>query len=398
MPRRPSRYKSRPRFGFTLIELMVVIVIIGILIALLLPAIVGAVRKANDARVSGDIQTIASSLARFKDTYGEFPPSRVILSEQGCYSEDNYSATPSGQFILPDSTDRTTALGGVNSSHWLGSVSTAQFGSPDISIGTLADRSLRAIRKFFPRVAAPNSTVWHDFNGNNSLDPGFIYLEGHECLVFFLGGIPNPTSNADGTIGYGTAGFGRDPRFPFTPSIIPNRTQALYEFKGNRLYDDDGDGIPGYFDSLATGNQGRFLTYFVSYGASGYDPNDDNKPSPDESDTPGLSFRVGNPVLGSGSNNTTVSPAPNPYTTSLPTPINATATPTFNLSQPAAYMNQNSFQIISAGGDRQFGPGGQYSPSGDKLPLPPISLFGLPSGIRVREYDNVTNFSTGRLN
>ena len=38
-------------------------------------------------------------------------------------------------------------------------------------------------------------------------------LQGHECLVFFLGGIPQITAS-----GYGMSGFGKDPTNPFKNS------------------------------------------------------------------------------------------------------------------------------------------------------------------------------------
>ena len=283
------REPRRRRFGFTLVELLVVIVIIGILIGLLLPVIIAAVRKANDARIAAEIQTLASALAKFKNHYGEYPPSRVILSEQGCYSVANSGAAANGSFIPPVPGRLCDDPGGRLDT---GTATSPRPSAPDISFGTLAERSLRYIRKMFPRVVAPNASFsyWHDFNGNGVLDPGFMYLEGHECLVFFLGGIPNPTLNSGGAIVYGTSGFGRNPQFPFSNPgtqgsmsnasaaimLSTNRTQPQYEFNGSRLLDDDLDGIPGYLDPLGSGNSGTYYAYFASYGASGYDPNDVN--------------------------------------------------------------------------------------------------------------------------
>lgn len=369
MNRRETRQR---RTGFTLVELLVVIVIIAILVGLLVPAIIVAVRRANDARVSGDIQTLASGLERFKTTYGEYPPSRVVLNESGIYSLDGKSATP-------QQSDYTKTL---SQATYFGTVPAAKFGTPDISFGLLAERSQRAIRRFFPRAAAPTTTLWHDFNGNGTLDAGFIYLEGHECLVFFLGGIPSRTTNSDGTVGFGGSGFGKNPLYPFQNAMTAaNRTLPSYEFRGDRLYDaDDNDGIPGYRDPLGSGNEGNYFAYFAAYGSAGYDPNDVNL-----DDTFSQAFRVGNPVITPGSGtgaasfgNLTTSPSPNPYTSGQPN------------GATAVYMNAQSFQLISAGGDSTFGPGGEYHSKGEHLPT-------TVSGFRDAEADNVTNFTSGRI-
>ena len=61
-------------------ELLVVILILAILIALLLPAINAALRTAKNAAVGGEINQLAQALASFKTKYGDYPPSRILLS------------------------------------------------------------------------------------------------------------------------------------------------------------------------------------------------------------------------------------------------------------------------------------------------------------------------------
>ena len=70
---------SRLRGGFTLIELMVVIVIITILIGLLVPAVMGVRRTARDVEVRTDIAKLEDAIAKFKVTYGTEPPSQLTL-------------------------------------------------------------------------------------------------------------------------------------------------------------------------------------------------------------------------------------------------------------------------------------------------------------------------------
>src|SRR5258708_2278346 len=67
------------RTGFTLVEMMVVVVIIAILAGLILPAIQAARIRANEARVVSEISGLASGIAAFKAKYGVEPPSQFVL-------------------------------------------------------------------------------------------------------------------------------------------------------------------------------------------------------------------------------------------------------------------------------------------------------------------------------
>lgn len=63
--------------GFTLIELMIVVVIIGVLAAVAVPTFMGQAEKSKESAVKTDLQSMKSAIDVYAATYGIYPHTDV---------------------------------------------------------------------------------------------------------------------------------------------------------------------------------------------------------------------------------------------------------------------------------------------------------------------------------
>jgi len=102
LSRAAGRRNSR---GFTLIEILIVVVILGILAAIVFPELSSASRQAREGVLKDDIRFMREQILRYRIQHDDIPPGYPAATPAGAPSEATFIAQMTGHTDLKGNTD-----------------------------------------------------------------------------------------------------------------------------------------------------------------------------------------------------------------------------------------------------------------------------------------------------
>lgn len=381
------------RAGFTLVELLMVIAIIGMLVALVSVAAVRAIGTARQTQILTEIGLLDSAMQTYKnDTAGAYPPDCSLLTTPA-----NNASGPTAQ----DVTNRQNRIVAHFRKAFPRLIISGGYGSSSAPTqGTLQWMSINAFSQSQMYGSAGSGVVSGSTPNGKSQWGDFDNMDPAEAMVFWLGGfaIPYP---AGGKISYKLIGFASNkvgnassasptangPNSGFGPFNldVQARDPGPFEFSQGRLGDADGDGWPEYYPPVGQvaqpPNSGAQVAnpmppyvYFdaVSYGYY-TTPTTVYPLSAIYPSTSGAGVQP----------STSINPSLLTWGTIMP------YVQTLPASGNMVWAEPKSFQIISAGLDQQY----------STLEIASNLLRVYPAGTNYSQgdLDNLTCFSTGAL-
>ena len=130
--RNNTRNGRTPRAAFTLVELLVVIAIIGILIALLLPAVQAAREAGRRTQCGNNLHQVALALLVYEQTHGTFPPG--MLWDPGERPDATLKYRPNWILLILPQLDQRPIFQSFNFSYFI-SDPLNEYGCDEVSPG-----------------------------------------------------------------------------------------------------------------------------------------------------------------------------------------------------------------------------------------------------------------------
>ena len=214
-----TNHKTSPR-GFTLVELLTVIVIIGILAGLIVAAVIPAIRRAHEFTIRQEIEQLSYALEEYKNKCGDYPPDFAGVTGGAGYDADlRIDARNAVMRHFRKAFPRYTPGANIPSDApapllaWKGQYQGLLY---DISYATRSDPT------------KPGTGM--GLNKNINLNPS-------TAMVLMLGGPPAPAGSSPKL-----RGFSANPANPFAQG--GSRRPSFYEFDETRLVVSYKDGVP----------------------------------------------------------------------------------------------------------------------------------------------------------